>query len=168
MKNRIKKIKVLAMDVDGVLTDGKIIYDKEGQAIKIFDVKDGYGLILLHEAGLKTALISAKAAKPVTRRAKDMKITKVYQNAYPKMHAYKRMLKDLKVKDSQVCFVGDDLPDIPILKRAGFSIAVKNAVSEVKKEADYVTKKCSGNGAVREIVELILQTQGKWKKVLPK
>jgi 3-deoxy-D-manno-octulosonate 8-phosphate phosphatase (KDO 8-P phosphatase) len=160
---KIKKIKVLAMDVDGVLTNGEIIHDHLGNELKVFNVQDGYGLSLLRKAGIKTAIISARSAGAVTARVTDLKIDKVYQDAYPKIGAYEKLLQELGLKDEEVCFMGDDLPDICVLKRVGVPIAVANAATEVKKCSVYVTKKEGGRGAVREMVELILKTQGKWK-----
>ncbi len=167
MNEKIKKIKVLAMDVDGVLTDGRIIINGDGSETKNFDVQDGFGLVLLKKAGLKTAVISARSAKAVTARTKDLIIDKVYQNAFPKIKAYETMLKALRVSDAEVCFIGDDLPDIPVLRRVGFAVAVPNAVVEVKRVCDHITTKSGGAGAVREVVELILKTQMKWEN-LPK
>ena len=166
LKSKIKKIKVLAMDVDGVLTNGKIILNHNGNEVKVFDVQDGFGITVIRKAGIKTAIISARSAGAVSARAKDLKIDKIFQDAYPKTTAYKRLLKELKVKDDEVCFMGDDLPDIVVLKNVGFAVAVQNAAGEVKTHADYVTKNKGGSGAVREIVELILKTQGKWNKFL--
>ncbi len=167
LQGKIKKVKVLAMDADGVLTDGRIIIDSQGKEIKNFDVQDGLGLVILMRAGLKTAIISARSAKAVTARARDLKIDKIYQNAYPKMDFYLKMLKAFKVHDEEVCYMGDDLPDVFILRRAGIAVAVPNAVKEVKQSADYITQRPGGHGAVREIVELILKTQGKWGKDFP-
>ena len=164
--DKIQKIKVLVLDVDGVLTDGKIVIDAQGKEIKTFDVQDGFGIVLLGRVGFKTAIISARSATAVTVRAKDLKIDKVYQDAYPKVNAYVKLLNDFKVSDDEVCFVGDDLPDVGVLKRVGFAVAVANAVEEVKKEADYVTKKSGGAGAVREVIELILKNQGKWESTV--
>ncbi|MFA5059815.1 MAG: HAD hydrolase family protein [Candidatus Omnitrophota bacterium] len=166
MDKRIKKIKVLALDVDGILTDGRIIFDSRGTETKFFDVQDGFGLVLFKRLGYKTAIITARASKVVALRAKDLNIDKVYQDAYPKMDAYKKMLRHFGVKDNQVCFVGDDLPDLPVLKKVGFAVTVPNGVAEVKKAAHYVTKKSGGKGAVREVIELILKTQGRWPDVL--
>jgi len=129
-------------------------------------VQDGFGLVFLQKAGYKTAIISARAAQAVTWRANDLKIDKVYQDAYPKTAAYGRLLQDLQVSDHEVCFIGDDLPDCAILKRVGFAVAVANAVLEVKQMADYVTKNKGGAGAVREVVELILKSNGQWKTVV--
>ena len=166
MKDKIQKIKVLALDVDGVLTDGRIIIDNAGGEIKNFDVQDGFGLVLFQRAGFKTAIISARSAKAVTARAKDLKINKVYQDAYPKIKAYEKMLKELKVKDEEVCYIGDDLPDLPVLKRVGFAVSVPNGAYEVQQEAHYITKNRGGYGAVREVIEMILKIQGKWSKIL--
>jgi len=166
VKERIRKIKLLALDVDGVLTDGKIIYDSAAREIKNFNVQDGYGIVFFQKFGFKTAIITARASQVVTIRAKDLKINKLYQNAFPKIPAYRKMLQDFKLKDEQVCFIGDDLVDIPILKRVGFAVAVPNAVDEVKKVAHYVTKKNGGNGAVREVIDLILKTTGNWEAVM--
>lgn len=163
LKRKIAKVKLLVLDVDGVLTDGRIILDHTGREIKNFDVQDGFGIVLFREAGYKTAVLSARAAEAVTARAEDLKIDVICQNAYPKISAYESILASLNVKDDEVCFVGDDLPDLPVLRRAGFPAAVSNAVLEVKRRAAYVTQKKGGRGAVREIIELILKTQGKWK-----
>ncbi len=160
------KIKVLALDVDGVLSDGKIIVDNHGGEIKNFDVQDGFGMVLLRRAGFKIVIITARNSKPVDFRAKDLKIDKVYQDASPKIEYYKQMLKELEVCDEEVCFIGDYLPDLTVLRQVGFSVTVLNAVEEIKKEAHYITRKSGGNGAVREVIELILKTQGKWDEIL--
>ena len=166
LESKIKRVKLLILDVDGVLTNGEIVLDERGKEIKTFDVRDGYGLVLLQRAGYKTAILSARSAGAVTARAKDLKITKICQNASPKLKVYQRLLREMKLKDEQVCFIGDDLPDIAVLKRVGLSVSVPNGAGEVKRVVDYVTKREGGNGAVREIVELILKTSGKWQGLL--
>ncbi len=166
LKERIMKIKVLALDVDGVLSDGKIIIDNNGGEIKNFDVQDGFGMVLLRRAGFKMAIITARNSKPVDFRAKDLTVDKLYQDASPKIEYYKRMLKDLEVSDEEVCFVGDDLPDLNVLRQVGFAVAVANAVDEIKREVHYITHKSGGCGAVREVIELILKTQGKWDEIV--
>jgi len=166
MKERIKNIKVLALDVDGVMTDGRIIFDSDGKETKNFDVKDGFAIVMFKRAGFKTAIITARASEVVTQRVQDLGIDKAYQDAFPKINAYKDILREFKVKDSEVCFMGDDLPDLGVLKRAGFAVSVADAVPEVKKAAHYITKSKGGEGAVREVIELILKTQGKWKETL--
>lgn len=168
LKERIKKIKVLALDVDGVLSDGKIIVDSSGNEIKNFDVQDGFGMVLLRRVGIKIVIITARSSRPVDFRAKDLKIDKLYQDAFPKVEYYKQMLKEFEVSDEQVCFVGDDLPDLTVLRQVGFAVAVANAVEEIKKEVHYITHKAGGCGAVREVIELILKTQGHWDHLLAK
>ena len=158
----LKKVKVIAMDVDGVMTDGRIIYDGNGQELKFFDVQDGYAIVKARKQGLKTAVISARSCPAVTARTTDLKFDKVYLDIYPKISAYEDLLKALDVKDGEVCFIGDDLPDVAILKRVGLAVAVKNAAPEVKKFADFVTKHEGGRGAVREVIEKILKAQNKW------
>ncbi len=163
---KLKKIRLLVTDVDGVLTDGKIVVDAQGKELKFFDVQDGFGLVLLRQAGIKTAVLSARSSPAVTARAQDLKIDKICQDAYPKTIVYEKLIQELGCRDEEVCFVGDDLPDLPVLKRAGVAVAVPNAVDELKKASDYVTTRRGGDGAVREVVELILNAQGKWKDIV--
>jgi len=162
MKDALKKIKLVAMDVDGVLTDGRIIVDSHGVETKNFDVQDGFGIVFLKKCGIKTAIISARASGVVAHRAKDLNIDKVYVGVYPKLSAYESMLQEFKVRDEEVCFIGDDLADVCVMRRCGVSVAVDNAVFEVKQIADLVTVRPGGRGAVREVVEMILQAQGHW------
>jgi len=166
IKERIKNIKLLLLDVDGVLTDGRIIYDSKGCDSKFFDVHDGLGVYLLKKAGIPTILITAKASKTIIPRAKDMQVDKVISGLKPKCKVYAKLLKTYKIKESQVCFVGDDLVDLSAMKRAGLAVAVFNACADIKNVAHLVTKANGGRGAVREVAELILKTQNKWKKVL--
>lgn len=163
---RLKKIKLFVMDVDGVLTDGKIVVDAQGKELKFFDVQDGFGLVLLRQTEIKTAILSARSSSAVTARAQDLKIDKICQDAYPKTSVYERLIREFNCADGQVCFMGDDLPDLPVFKRVGLAVAVPNAVDELKKVADYVTTRQGGDGAVREVVEMILKAQGKWENVL--
>jgi 3-deoxy-D-manno-octulosonate 8-phosphate phosphatase (KDO 8-P phosphatase) len=161
---KLKKIKVIAMDVDGVMTDGRIIYDGNGQELKFFDVQDGYAISRARKQGFKIAIISARSCPAVTARLTDLKIEKAYLDVYPKITAYEDLLKAFAVKDEEVCFIGDDLPDLAILERVGFAVAVQNAAPEIKKVADYVTRKKGGRGAVREVIEKILKAQNKWSQ----
>lgn len=163
---RIKKVKLVIFDVDGVLTDGSINVDHNGNEFKVFNVQDGLGIVLLHKHGIKTAIISARPSKAVIARAADLKIENVYLDAYPKTKAYVDLLTKLNLKDEDVCFVGDDLADLSVLKQVGFAVAVANATAEVKKIAHHVTAKQGGNGAVREVIELIFKTQKKWQDVI--
>ena len=164
IEERAKKIKLLILDVDGVLTDGRIIYDNFGDEIKCFNVYDGLGMMLLHRSGIKSVIITAKKTRIVERRAKDMHVVKVYSD-YRKLKVYEKVIKRFKVKDEEVCFIGDDLIDLSVLKRVGLSVAPPEAVEEVKNSCHYITKKSGGKGAVRELIEIILKSQGLWDKV---
>ena len=166
MKDALKKIKVVVMDVDGVLTDGRIIMDSNGVELKNFDVQDGMGIVFLKKCGIKTAIISARESGVVAYRAKDLKIDKVYVGVYPKLSAYESLLEEFNVVDDEVCFIGDDLADLCVMRRCGLAVAVANAVFEVKQIADHVTVKQGGRGAVREVIEMILQAQGHWSPQL--
>src|SRR5277367_3973829 len=124
MKDALKKIKVVAMDVDGTLTDGRIIVDSNGVETKNFDVQDGFGIVFLKKCGIKTAIISARESGVVVHRAKDLKIDKVYVGVYPKLSAYESMLEEFNVQDTEVCFIGDDLADLCVMRRSGVAVAV--------------------------------------------
>jgi 3-deoxy-D-manno-octulosonate 8-phosphate phosphatase (KDO 8-P phosphatase) len=165
IEERAKKIKLLILDVDGVLTDSRIIYDNFGDEIKCFDVHDGFGMTLLHRAGIRSVIITAKKTNIVMRRAKDMHVDKVY-SSYKKLDIYEKVIKKFKVKDEEACFIGDDFIDLPVLKRTGLSIAPPEAIEEVKNACHYVTKNSGGKGAVREVVEIILKSQGLWGRVI--
>lgn len=163
-KAQLKKINVLVMDVDGVLSDGKIIVDANGVESKNFDVQDGMGIVLLRQCGMKTGIISARQSEVVKHRAHDLSIDQVFVGVYPKITAYEQMIKAFGVQDEEVCFIGDDVVDLKVMQRVGFAVAVDNAVFEVKKAAHYVTKRSGGNGAVREVIELIIKAKGLWTK----
>ncbi len=166
LKVKIKKIKLIILDVDGILTPGKIVIDSKGEEIKYFNVQDGFGLVLFRKAGFKTAILSARSSKAVSARARDLKIDKVCQDAYPKGDVYRKILKHFNLKNENVCFMGDDLPDLAVLKQVGFAVTVPNGSECLTKHVDYLTKNKGGHGAVREVVELILKTQNKWKAIL--
>ncbi len=163
---RAKKIKLLIMDVDGVLTDGRIIYANSGDEMKFFDVTDGMGLALFTRAGLKTAILTAKKSNIVFKRSKDMHVDKTYQNAFKKGDTFEKILYDFKISAEEVCFIGDDLVDLPALKKAGLAVAVPNACAEVRAVAHYIAKNEGGRGAVRETVEIILKAQGRWDELV--
>ncbi|MEA3560225.1 MAG: HAD-IIIA family hydrolase [Candidatus Omnitrophota bacterium] len=165
IEQRAKKIKMVVLDVDGVLTDGKIIYSGFGIEVKNFDVKDGFGIRLLHRAGIKTAVITAKKSRALLKRIKELQINRLYQNAFDKLKAYNDILKRFGLMNEDICYIGDDLLDLPLLKRVGLAVSVKDAVNEVKEIAHYVTEKKGGKGAVREVIDIILKAQGKWEKV---
>lgn len=163
---KIKKIKLFVLDVDGVLTDGRIIYDAKGCDSKFFDVHDGLGVYLLGQMGIKTILLTAKGSGTLKHRAKDMRVAEIYADAVPKTEALDKILKKYSVAEEEICFIGDDLVDLAVMRRVGLAIAVSNASHEIKQAAVYVTQKHGGRGAVREAVELILKTQGKWDEAV--
>ena len=162
----MNNVKMVIMDVDGVLTDGKIILDANGIESKAFYVQDGSAITYLHRAGIKTAIISGRASKVVELRAKELCIEDVYLGIHKKLDAYEKILKKHKINDSEICYIGDDLIDLPILRKVGFSVAVPNAPSEVKEEVSYITDAPGGYGAVREVTEKILKSQGKWSAII--
>lgn len=162
--NKAKKIKLLLLDVDGVLTDGRIVYNSRGEDAKFFHVHDGLGVYLLKKAGIKTILITAKGSKAIRPRARDMQVEEIFQNIFPKSAVLGKILNKNKVNSDEVCFVGDDLVDLCLMKRVGFPIAVSNAAPEIKQVAAYITLNHGGLGAVREVAELILKSQGKWEE----
>jgi 3-deoxy-D-manno-octulosonate 8-phosphate phosphatase (KDO 8-P phosphatase) len=154
------------MDVVGVLTDGHIwlLSRRDGTAseIKGFSAYDGAGLKLARAAGLRTGIITGRESTAVTQRARECEIEFVYQHRATKMGAFEEIMKQTGAGADEVAYVGDDLPDIPVLQRAGLAAAVANAVPEVKRAAHFVTKRSGGEGAVREVIELIVKAQGKW------
>ena len=164
--DKIKKIKLLILDVDGVLTDGRIVYDSKGRDSKFFDVHDGLGVSLLRRAGLRTILITAKGSKTIKPRAKDMRVEEYYEDVFPKTKVLDKILLKHSVTNDEICFIGDDLVDLSIMKAVGFPVAVANASEDIKAASSYITQKKGGRGAVRETAELILKTQGKWQKAI--
>src|SRR5665213_1378934 len=164
---RAKQIRVLLMDVDGVLTDGHIwlLSRRDGTAseIKGFSAYDGAGLKLARAAGLRTGVITGRESTAVAQRARECEIEFVYQHRATKMGSFEEILQLTGADPSEVSYVGDDLPDIPVLERVGLAVAVANAAPEVKRAAHFVTTRSGGAGAVREVIELIVKAQGKWE-----
>lgn len=166
VSEKAKKIKLLLLDVDGVLTDGRIIYDSHGRDMKFFDVHDGLGVYLLKKAGISTILITAKGSRSIRPRAKDMGVEAVFENISPKTAVLDKLLKKYKLNLDEICFVGDDLVDLCLMKKVGFPVAVFNACPQIKQVASFITLREGGRGAVREVVELILKSQGKWQEMV--
>src|SRR3989338_1134492 len=166
LKEKARKIKLLLLDVDGVLTDGRIVYDSEGHDMKFFDVHGGMGVYALKKAGIPTILITAKGSKSIAPRAKDMQTEAVFQDVSPKTAVLDKILKKYRVKPAEVCFVGDDLVDLCLMNKVALPIAVANACPEIKGRSSYITLKKGGRGAVREVAELLLKAQGKWKNIV--
>lgn len=166
IKDKARNVKLLLLDVDGVLTDGRIVYDSCGRDLKFFDVHDGLGVYLLSKSGIKTILITAKGSRAIKPRAQDMRVAEVFQDISPKTSILDKILKKYKVSLDEICFVGDDLVDLCLMKKVGFPVAVFNAVREIKQTASYICLREGGRGAVREVSELILKAQGKWDEAL--
>lgn len=168
IKEKLKGIKLLILDVDGVMTDGRIIMDNEGREIKNFNVRDGHGIKILQRFGIKVAILTGRQSKVVEHRAKDLEIDDVYQKVFNKKEVFQKILKKHKLSADAAAFMGDDIVDIPVLKSVGFSAAVADAVDVVKKSVDYITNNKGGYGAVREVCELILKAQDKWPEIAAK
>lgn len=158
----LKRIKLIVLDVDGVLTDGGIIIGSDGTEYKAFSVKDGSGISLARHAGIKFAIISGRYSKVIDLRAKELKIDEVYQDVMVKAEAYEDLKKKFGLADAEICFIGDEIIDIPVFKKCGFSAAPADAVEEAGRAADYICKKKGGRGCVREVTDMILKAQGKW------
>lgn len=166
LEPKLRAVRMLIMDVDGVMTDGSIVFNADGSELKVFNVRDGSGIKFLGRNGVKTAVLSARECPPVQHRARDLGIDYCVTGALDKLPAYRRLLADAGLADTDVCYVGDDLPDIPPMRAAGVPVAVADAVEEVKRIAVYVTSAPGGRGAVREVADLILHAQGKWEHLM--
>jgi len=164
LAGRARAIKLLLMDCDGVLTDGRIMLLENGDEQKTFDVKDGHGIVLLHHAGLKSGIISGRTSSFVQRRAWElgMSLEFVRQGCRNKIKEFEDVLAQAQLQAQEVAFIGDDVTDLPIMRRVGLAVAVADAVEETKQAAHYITERKGGHGAVREVAELILKAQDRW------
>lgn len=160
-----KNIKLLILDVDGVMTDGSIILDNEDNEFKVFNVRDGHGIKMLVKAGVQVAIISGRQSKVVERRARELGISEVYQRCHMKTVAFDHIMEKYGLTGKEVAYMGDDIVDIPVFKRVGLSVAVSDAIDETKKFALMVTKDPGGRGAVREICDFLLRSKGLWKSM---
>lgn len=172
LKKRAAQIQVLLMDVDGTMTDGGVVLlsQPDGSALEIkkFDAHDGQGLTLAHTAGIRTGCITGRESPALERRAREMKMEFVYMKQPTKTEPYEDILRKTGVPESAVAYVGDDLPDLPVMNRVGLAVAVGDAVPEVKKAAHYTTKALAGRGAIREAIEVILKAKGIWEELIDK
>ena len=160
------RIELLVLDVDGVLTDGRITLTPTGEEIKTFHVRDGSGMKYWKRAGRKLAIISGRGSQAVAHRAKELEVDTIRLNAKDKLSAYEDVLAELGVSSECTAVVGDDLTDLPMMRRCGFPVAAADAAEEVRRAAAYVTRLAGGAGCVREVVELLLKTAGLWDGVL--
>ncbi len=168
MKLRIAPIRLLLLDVDGVLTDGRIVFDSNGVESKFFNVKDGHGIKMLQRAGITVGIISGRESRVAANRAAELGIEHVYQKSLDKMIPYRDVLEKTGFSDHQVAFMGDDIIDVPLLRRVGFAAAPADAVADVLPHVHFVTKNRGGWGAVREVCDLILKEQSAWESVTAK
>jgi YrbI family 3-deoxy-D-manno-octulosonate 8-phosphate phosphatase len=165
---RCRPIELLLSDVDGVLTDGGVIFDNRGIEIKRFHIRDGLGIKLWQRAGHDFGLVTGRASHIVQLRAVELGVELVRQGIDDKLAAVKQIVAERNLKPEQVCFIGDDLPDLPVLRYAGLAVAVGDGCEELQRAAHYVTKADGGHGALREVIEFLLKAQGRWDDVLRK
>jgi 3-deoxy-D-manno-octulosonate 8-phosphate phosphatase (KDO 8-P phosphatase) len=168
LEERFKRVKALFTDLDGVLTDGKIYYGDHGDEIKGFHIQDGQGIVLAQRAKIRTVIITGRKSRVNERRAKDLRVDRLVQGCHDKAGAFDKALGKYRLKPEEAAYVGDDLLDLPPMRKAGLAIAVRNAVAEVKDAAHYVTERSGGDGAVREVIDMILKSQGLWSSVTAK
>jgi 3-deoxy-D-manno-octulosonate 8-phosphate phosphatase (KDO 8-P phosphatase) len=174
---RARKIKLFLMDVDGTLTDGGVCLISttaaEGSGnpvvseMKVFNAQDGQGLSLAHTMGIKTGFITGRSSPAVAKRAQELKVTFIYLGQAKKTEAFEECLQKAGVTEAEVAYMGDDLPDIPLARRAGLSVCVADGAPELKAVCHFTTRRLAGRGAAREVVELILKSQGRWEEAVP-
>jgi 3-deoxy-D-manno-octulosonate 8-phosphate phosphatase (KDO 8-P phosphatase) len=165
LRKKAAKIRLLLLDVDGVLTDGAIIIDDRGVESKQFHVRDGQGISLLLRSGVDVGMVTGRRSNVVRHRAKDLGVRLVYQGVADKLACYEEIKRNHDLKDNQIAYVGDDLIDLPVLRRVGLAISVADGWPELSPTVDYTTSARGGRGAVREVAELLLQAQKKWHKL---
>ena len=161
-----RNIRLLILDVDGVLTDGSIVYTSQGEQVQGFYVHDGLGLKLLSQVGIHVALISSRFSQPLVIRAKELGIDSVYQGKQNKTEIYEKIKAELGIEDREIAYMGDDWVDLPLLQKVGLGIVVSDSTQPLKDYADYVTCRPGGRGAVREVCDLILKAQNRWDGLL--
>jgi 3-deoxy-D-manno-octulosonate 8-phosphate phosphatase (KDO 8-P phosphatase) len=165
VRNRAVQIKLLLLDVDGVLTDGTLIWHSDGRESKVFHVHDGHGIRLLQRAGVEVAFLTGRSSEVVAHRAKDLGIELVVQGSRNKLADYEQILAKRRVEDREVAYVGDDIVDVPVFKRVGLAVAVADATAPVHSYCHVATKSEGGKGAVREVCDFLLQAKGRWEEV---
>ena len=165
---KAKKVRLFLVDVDGVLTDGGIVYDGGGREIKRFHVRDGHGIKMLQRAGVEVGIITGRTSDAVTVRARELGISLVRQGAWDKLDVWREILAEKGFSPTETAYVGDDIVDVPLMRQVGFAAAVADAESYVREAADFVSTRPGGQGAVREIIEFVLRSSGAWEKVASK
>lgn len=168
LHERVRAVRIVIFDVDGVLTDGSLFYGDDGQEYKSFNSRDGHGIKMLRDSGVEAAILTGRTSKVVMHRARNLGISRIVQGSHDKLASYEAMLAELALKPEETAFMGDDLVDLPVLRRCGLACSVPDAPDEVKERAHYVTRAGAGRGAARELCELIMRTQGTWAEQLAK
>jgi len=168
LQEKIKSVRVLILDVDGVLTDGKIIVDDAGRETKNFNVADGHGLKMLMRYEVEVIFLTGRTSQVVNHRALDLGVNEVYQGVWNKLEVFEEIIRKKHIAAAETAFVGDDVVDVPVLRRVGFSATTAEAPTDLKNVVDYITHRQGGGGAVREICDIILKAQGKWPEVAAK
>ncbi|MBB5020997.1 KdsC family phosphatase [Desulfurispira natronophila] len=166
LQDKIQRITTVVFDVDGVLSDGKITYDIHGVEYKSFHVRDGHRIKLLHRVGYHTGIITGRHSPVVAHRAKELEIKMLYQGAIDKLAVYEQMKNEYQLVDEQIAYIGDDIIDIPVLRRAGLAACVPDAIEDVRREVDIITQCRGGEGAAGEFIERILQEAGHWPIIM--
>jgi len=166
IRRRAQTIRLLLLDVDGVLTDGRLYFGPQGETLKVFHVRDGHGLKMAQRAGIEVAFLSGRRSDAAYHRARELGINRFFEGLRDKLTVMREMEADLKISATQVAVVADDLVDLPIMARAGLAVAVADAAPEVAAAAHWVTQGPGGRGAVREVCDLLLKTQGKWTEAV--
>jgi 3-deoxy-D-manno-octulosonate 8-phosphate phosphatase (KDO 8-P phosphatase) len=164
--SKARLIRLVLFDVDGVLTDGKILLHADGTESKQFDIKDGTGIVLAQRAGLRVGFLSARTSAPTAQRAAQLGVTLLYQGVASKLDTYEQIVDDLLLEDEQVAYMGDDVVDLPVLARAGLATAPADASDEVRSRVHWVSRARGGHGAARDLIEVILRAQDKWDTIL--
>jgi len=162
LADRMRDVKALILDVDGVLTDGRIVISDDGQETKCFNVRDGHGLKMIRRAGIEVMFLTGRKSRVVEHRARELGVERVYQGVSDKLAVFEEILEATGLAPGQVAYMGDDIVDLPVLRRAGVSVTVCDAHQDVLGVADLVTRNAGGRGAVREVCEILLKAQGKW------
>lgn len=162
IQERARAVRMIVFDVDGVLTDGSLFFGDDGQEYKAFNSRDGHGIKMLRDAGVETGIITGRTSQVVLYRARNLGIVHLFQGADDKLEAFEQLLASVNLAPEQIAYMGDDVVDLPVLRRCGLAVCVPDAADEVKARCHYITRAHAGRGAAREVCELIMRAQGTW------
>ncbi len=166
LRDKAGRVRLVAMDVDGVLTDGSLFYSSKGEEIKVFHVRDGMGITLAHLAGLEVAIITGRRTEALEARARELKVRHLRMGVPDKVAALREISEGLEIRPAEIAFIGDDLNDLAAFGYVGMAVTVPGAPTELAEAADYTTRSPGGRGAVREVIEMVLKLQGRWEGVV--